>query len=114
MDGININKNCKILKGFFKKRKAINSDTIVYYGDGNNDYLNFDEECVYEGSYKNDKKDGYGKFSMINGEFRNECYKGKWIYKWNNGLIYIGKFKNNRIEGFGDFTIPNFGKKIRL
>ena len=118
-DGINITKDGKILKGFFKNGKAINGDSIMYYGEGNNDYLNFDEECVYEGSYRNGKRDGYGKFSMINGdiyegEFRNDCYNGKGIYKWNNGLIYVGKFKDNRKEGFGVLTNPNIGKIIGL
>ena len=116
-EGINITKDGKILKGFFKNGKVINGSSIMYYGDGNNDYLNFDEECVYEGSYRNGKRDGLGKFRMINGdvyegEFRDDFYNGKGIYKWNNGLIYVGKFRENLKEGFGVLTSPNIGKMI--
>ena len=118
-EGINITKEGKILKGFFIDGKAINGSCIMYYGEGNNDYLNFDEECVYIGSYRNGKRDGYGKFVMINGdvyegEFRNDKYNGKGIYKWQNGLEYNGKFKDNKKEGFGILSSPLFGKMIGL
>ena len=118
-EGININKNGKILKGIFKNGKTMNGASIMYYGEGNNDYLNFDEESVYEGFYRNGKRDGFGKFSMTNGdiyegEFRNDYYNGKGIYKWQNGLIYQGKFKDNKKEGFGILSNPQIGKFIGL
>ena len=89
----------------------------MYYGEGNNDYLNFDEECVYEGFYRNGKRDGFGKFTMTNGdmyegEFRNDCYNGKGIYKWQNGVIFNGKFKDNKKEGFGIMSNPLIGKLV--
>ena len=104
-EGINFNKEGKALKGFFKDGKVINGASIMYYGEGNNDFLNFNDESVYEGFYKNGKRDGFGKFTMINGdiyegEFRNDTYNGKGIYKWNNGLEYKGKF--NFIYSFYD------------
>ena len=118
-EGININKEGKILKGYFKAGKAINGACIMYYGEGNNDYLNFDEECVYEGFYRNGKRDGYGKFTMVNGdmyegEFRNDCYNGKGVYKWQNGVEYIGKFKDNKKEGFGILKNTQLGNLIGL
>ena len=118
-EGININKEGKILKGHFKNGKVINGASIMYYGEGNNDYLNFDEECVYEGFYRNGKRDGFGKFTMTNGdmyegEFRNDCYNGKGIYKWQNGVIFNGKFKDNKKEGFGIMSNPLIGKLVGL
>ena len=118
-EGININKEGKILKGFFKDGKVINGGSIMYYGEGDNDFLNFQEESVYEGYYKNGKRDGYGKFTMINGdiyegEFRNDAYNGKGVYKWVNGLEYKGKFKDNKKEGFGILSSPILGKMIGL
>ena len=118
-EGINITKEGKILKGFFKDGKVIIGASIMYYGDGNNDYLNFEEECVYEGYYRNGKRDGYGKFKMTNGdiyegEFRNDYYEGKGSYKWTNGTEYNGKFKENKKEGFGILTNPQIGKFIGL
>ena len=55
------------------------------------------EECVcswkngrkYEGSYVNDKKEGYGEF------------------EWPNGKIYKGGWINNRMNGKGKIIYPD-------
>ena len=78
-------KELKILKGYFKAGKAINGACIMYYGDGDNDYLNFAEESVYEGFYRNGKRDGYGMESYGNNDkFEFGVYsQGKMIRKIN-------------------------------
>ena len=80
-EGININKEGKIMKGYFKEGVVLKGSSIMYYGDGNNDYLNFDEENRYEGQYKNGKREGFGKFFICNGD------------------IYIGEFQNDQFNG---------------
>ena len=47
---------------------------------------------VYEGEYKNDKKDGYGEF------------------EWADGRKYKGYWKNGKQHGEGEFFFP--GKNI--
>ena len=89
----------------------------MYYGEGNNDYLNFNEECRYEGQYKNGKREGYGIYYMTNGdryegEFQNNLYNGRGSYYWSNGLIYFGRFKDHKKEGIGILFAPQIGKII--
>ena len=115
--GINITKEGKIYKGYFKDGKVVNGGSIMYYGNGNNNYLNFLEECVYEGGYKNGRRDGYGIFRMTNGdiyegEFKDDLYNGKGSYKWNNGIIYKGGFKDNKKDGYGILYTPQMGGKF--
>ena len=91
----------------------------MYYGNGNNDYLNFEQECVYEGAYKNGKREGYGIFRMINGdiykgEFKDDFYNGKGVYIWNTGMKYTGNFHENKKDGYGVLYNPNFGKLVGL
>ncbi len=56
----------------------------------------------YEGEYKNDKKDGHGKFT------------------WADGRVYDGEWKNGKQHGIGIYTIPNqksrkgvWGKRVK-
>ena len=117
--GINFTGSGKILKGYFKEGKVINGNSIMYYGNGNNDYLNFEQECVYEGAYKNGKREGYGIFRMINGdiykgEFKDDFYNGKGVYIWNTGMKYTGNFRENKKDGYGVLYNPNFGKLVVL
>jgi len=41
---------------------------------------------MYDGDWKDDKKDGYG------------------LFKWPDGRAYEGGYKNDRKHGFGVFT----------
>ena len=117
--GTNYTKEGQILQGYLEDGVVINGSSIMYYGNGTNDYLNFEEECRYEGQYRNGKREGFGKFFMTNGdryegEFQNNHYNGRGIYYWQNGLYYIGKFKDDKKEGFGILCSPQFGKIIGL
>ncbi len=108
-----------IFIGHFENGKILNGSSIMYYGAGNNDYLNFEEECRYEGQYRNGKREGFGTFFMTNGdkyegEFQNDRYNGKGIYYWSNGNIYIGRFKDDKKEGLGMIYSPSFGKIVGL
>ena len=118
-EGININKEGKILKGYFKEGVVLKGSSIMYYGEGNNDYLNFNEESRYEGQYKKGKREGFGKFFISNGdiyvgEFRNDHFNGRGIYYWKNGNIFNGRFKNYKKEGIGVLFCPQIGKLIGL
>ena len=104
--GINYNKEGKILKALFNNGKVIRGSAIMYYGQGNNDFLNFDEENRYEGDYKNNRREGYGKLFLVNGnryegEFQNDLFTGNGKYFWPNGCKYVGGFKNDKKDGKG-------------
>ncbi len=47
---------------------------------------------VYNGEYKNDKKDGYGEFS------------------WNDGRKYKGYWKDGKQNGNGNFFNPKYNE----
>ena len=57
-------------------------------------------ENIYEGEYKNDKKNGKGKLTYKNlkdfyeGDFKDNNITGKGHYEWANGESYIGTFLN--------------------
>ena len=60
--------------------------------------------AVYEGEFKNDKREGKGIFKFPDGgvyeaEFLNGLFQGKEIYKYVNGDVYEGEFKNGLFEG---------------
>ena len=108
--GININKEGKELKGFFHNGKAIKGKSIMYYNEPDINKMHFSN--IYEGDYINNKREGYGKFIMSNGdiyegEFQKDSYNGKGKYYWQNGNIYEGGFKNNKKEGRGKLTYSN-------
>ena len=39
------------------------------------------------------------KFVIYEGEFKNDKFEGKWIYKYADGHVYEGKFENNNKNG---------------
>ena len=61
----------------------------------------------YEGEYKNEKREGYGKYIWENGEYYigqwlNDKENGKGIIYYKNGNIkYDGDFVNGKYEGNG-------------
>ncbi len=58
-------------------------DTGEFHGMG---YAKLDNECQYEGKFKNGKFHGKGKFT------------------WANGVVYEGDFQDNQITGTGTYT----------
>ncbi|KAL4467009.1 hypothetical protein ABPG74_010606 [Tetrahymena malaccensis] len=78
-------------------------------GEGRYTYANGD---VYSGQWQNGKKHGEGTYVFaktqmrLKGEFHeNKLLNGQWIYP--NGTIYRGKFENNKPVGEGLWTFAN-------
>ena len=72
----------------------------IYYENGNK---------LYTGEFKNNKKEGAGKYYydetgnlMYEGEFKIDFKNGKGVSYHPNGVkSYEGKFKNDTMNGFG-------------
>lgn len=72
-------------------------------GKGKMSWLNGDE---YEGDYKQDYRSGIGMMKYRNGdwykgEFRNGVLNGKGLYTWKNGEKYDGGFTGGIMDGHG-------------
>ena len=69
----------------------------------------------YEGYFKEDKKEGFGKYyynngNIYEGEFKNDIVEGKGIFNFNDGSKYVGLMKNGKAEGKGTFFWKNGNK----
>ena len=68
----------------------------------------YDKE-VYEGEYRNENREGYGKYIYENGNY----YIGQWLndkphgkgikYYKNGNILYEGDFVNGKAEGNGKY-----------
>ncbi len=72
-------------------------------GDGTMKYANGD---FYSGKWQNDKKHGIGKFIWKNGnshdgEWKDDKLHGQGTYYFSDGYKYIGEFKDGNFNGFG-------------
>jgi hypothetical protein len=71
---------------------------------------------IYEGYFKNDKKEGDGKLTYKNtpdcyeGDFKDNLINGTGIYKWANGDIFHGTFKDGKMDGKGVYKWPDGGQ----
>ena len=70
--------------------------------DGNGYYKN--KEGEYDGFWKNNKKDGQGKYTFKNGdlymgEFKVDMFNGQGILLYSNGNKTIGTWENNKRNG---------------
>ena len=78
---------------------------------GKKDY----ELAIYEGEFKNGKREGFGKFSNKDGSY---YYIGQWLndkmngkgklYDQNNNIIYDGDFVNDQTKGDVKIIINGF------
>ena len=80
---------------------------IYYYNK--DDIIN---RKMYEGDFKNDKREGKGIFYWINnnryeGECKNDKREGKGIFYWNDGSRYEGDFMEDLIAGKGKYYYNN-------
>ncbi len=115
------------LEGYFKDKKIDGrgikktlNDTI-YIGDftlGLKEGRGKEEtsEHIYEGEFKNDKKNGNGKLYYKNlkdtytGAFIDNNITGNGNYEWSNGEKYTGNFLNGKMNGKGIYKWPDGGK----
>lgn len=73
-------------------------------------------EHIYEGEFKNDKKNGTGKLSYkllkdtYEGEFLDNCITGIGFYTWGNKDTYKGSFVNGKMHGKGLYKWPGGGE----
>ena len=86
---------------------------IKYCGDfiqgkyqGSGILYNFEENSYYEGEFKDDKKNGIGKYYKNNkleyeGEFKDDKYDGEGIICYPNGSYYKGEFAQGKRNGKG-------------
>ena len=67
-----------------------------------------DRRGASEGSFADDKKEGYGKYSWGRGPWEGESYEGEYhddkrdgqgTYRWPTGDVYSGPWKDDRIAG---------------
>jgi len=108
--GINITKEGVELKAFFKEGKCMKGQAIMYYNEENSQNMKFNNR--YIGNYQNNKMEGFGIFTMANGdiyegEFQKNYFNGRGVYYFHDGIKYEGKFKNNKKEGRGKLSFNN-------
>ena len=89
----------------------INSLKNNYIIKGKKDY----ELAIYEGEFKNGKRDGYGKFTnrdgiyYYDGQWLNDKMNGKGkLYDQNNNIIYDGDFVNDQTKGDVKIIVNGF------
>ena len=66
----------------------------------------FDDGDIYEGDYKNNKREGKGIMyfddgDTYEGDYKNDKADGKGIYYYNDGERYEGDWRNNIPKGKG-------------
>ena len=64
---------------------------------------------VFEGNYKNNLKDGFGKLTWVGGDiyegnWKNDARNGYGKNTWVSGNVFEGNYKNNAREGLGKMT----------
>lgn len=66
----------------------------------------YSDNSIYEGNFKDDMKEGEGKFVLESGnfyigEFHRDQINGKGCYKWSETKLYDGEWKDNTLNGLG-------------
>ena len=78
--------------------------------------LLFKDSSRYDGEFKNDKRNGCGRFSFpietssyqyYIGQYVNDQRNGLGRLRWKNGDEYRGNFKNGKCNGYGVFQFVN-------
>ena len=89
-----------------------NSKWIGYWDDnkkGNFGYLfSGENKLIYEGEYKNGKRNGQGTYYYDSGEkyigeWKDGLREGKGIFYWEDGTYWEGNFTNNEMNGKGNY-----------
>ena len=67
---------------------------------------------TYVGEWKDDKKNGQGKYIYGKGNGEGDKYEGEWKddkkhgkgkYIWSNGDKFVGEFKDDKPNGIGTY-----------
>jgi hypothetical protein len=87
---------------FLSKNSSHRSDALLAANNGD----------IYQGSFLNSKKHGYGEYIYLNGDiyegdWQNDLKEGYGIYKWNNGDIYDGYWHQGKRNGHGKYAWQN-------
>jgi len=109
-------------------KKPIQMNGKIVYLDGNyiGEYLfmgtynlkhghgimNYTNKNIYEGDFKNNQRNGWGKFIFSDGieyegEHVNNAFNGKGKIKYPDGNVYIGDFVDSKFNGIGKMTYSN-------
>jgi len=85
--------------GYIDVNKKLQGRFIVHYAGGN----------VFEGNYKNNLRNSYGKFTWLNGDvyegnFKNDYQNGYGKMTWSNVGVYEGNWENMVQNGYGKMT----------
>ena len=85
--------------------------TNIQYGI----YYYYKLGLIYEGYWKDNKKNGIGiekklDGSLYEGEFKNGKKNGIGIYYWKDNSVYFGNWLDNNCHGFGVFKNGNKSK----
>jgi hypothetical protein len=99
-----------LYEGILVKGKKNGKGIMIYatQATGNGD--------VYDGDFKDDKKEGNGKMTYANGDiydgdFKDDKKEGKGKMTYANGDVYDGVFKDDKKEGNGKMNFKN-GKRF--
>jgi hypothetical protein len=74
------------------------------------------DDQIYEGEFKNGKKNGKGKLlykstgDIYEGEFTDNLVTGTGLYTWANQDTYLGTFQNGKMHGSGLYKWPDGGE----
>ena len=90
--------NGDIFKSYYEKSYNIHYGIYNYYKMG----------IIFEGYWKDDKKNGLGieknyDRALYEGEFKNGKKNGLGIYYWKDNSVYFGEWLDNTCHGYGVF-----------
>ncbi|TVZ57182.1 MORN repeat protein [Lutibacter sp. Hel_I_33_5] len=121
-----LNKNLQVNYNESKKELEItdknNEKTILSFnenkaclaGDCKNGIVayKYENDAIYIGNFKNDKRDGFGKLTFKSGtsyigEWKDNKKTGTGSYSYSNGDVYIGEWKEDKLHGLGAYYFKN-------
>lgn len=103
----------KDLKPFIKNKKVgyegKKNPQGQLHGQGS---FTFSSGNIYEGMYKNNKRDGFGRFYFANGnvysgEWKEDRRHGHGSFSFLSGDLYVGDWEMNKKHGKGRFEYAN-------
>ena len=119
-DGLGVEQNLAEAEKFFKlaaeQRDAeatANLKSLKTLSlQGKNTVVTYYNGDVYEGEWKDDKKNGQGiyRFSdgrVYEGEWKDDNRNGLGTMTWPNGVVYEGEWKDNKMNGQGKMTLAD-------